>query len=120
MEARKSPRVDTDADGQCKSARGFTWDVHVDDLSPGGCRVDDPRHGLQLGTHIHLMIADNGPHVAEVAWRRGDRVGLAFLSPLDPKVFALMASGEWDQARDAMQGAGKEATPIRYPIRRVM
>ena len=100
--------------------RGFTWDVHVDDISPGGCRVDDPRHGLELGAHIQIMIAETGPYTAEVAWRQGDRVGLEFLTPIDPDVFALMASGEWDQARDLDGDAASKRGPIRYPVRRVM
>ncbi|MEL6542384.1 MAG: PilZ domain-containing protein [Pseudomonadota bacterium] len=120
MQARQTDRVRTDADGTCKSARGFTWDVHVDDISPGGCRVDDPRHGLELGAHIQLMIAETGPHTAEVAWRQGDRVGLQFVSKLDPSVFTLMASGEWDEARKADESGTKSAPAIRYPVRRVM
>lgn len=120
MQARQSSRVKTDASGSCKSARGFTWDVHVDDLSPGGCRVDDPRHGLDLGVHVQLMIAETGPHTAEVAWRQGDRVGLEFLTKIDPKVFALMASGEWDQAQALKDQPGGAAVSIRYPVRRVM
>lgn len=120
MQARQSSRVKTDAAATCKSMRGFSWDVHVDDLSPGGCRVDDPRHGLELGGHIQLMIAETGPYTAEVAWRQGDRVGLEFLVKLDPSVFALMANGEWDKARDREIGADDLPAPIRYPVRRVM
>lgn len=119
MQARQSSRVKTDADGSCKSARGFTWDVHIDDISHGGCRVDDPRHGLELGAHIQLMIAETGPYTAEVAWRQGDRVGLEFVVPIDPNVFALMASGEWEQARNFENTPATPAS-IRYPVRRIM
>ena len=120
MQARQSSRVKTDADGSCKNGRGFTWDVHVDDISQGGCRVDDPRHGLELGAHIQLMIAETGPYTAEVAWRQGDRVGREFVSALDPQIFALMASGEWDEARDAEKGQSASASSVRYPVRRIM
>ena len=120
MQARKTSRVRTDADATCKNPRGFSWDVLVDDLSIGGCRVDDPRHGRELGSHIQLMIAETGPYTAEVAWRQGDRVGLEFLTKLDPQLFALMASGEWDQAREVESGAASQAADIRYPVRRIM
>ena len=100
--------------------RGFSWDVHVDDISQGGCRVDDPRHGLELGSHVQIMIEEAGPFTVEVAWRQGDRVGLEFLTKLDPNVFSLMASGEWDQARDIEAGLDVEAPTIRFPVRRVM
>ena len=120
MQARQSSRVKTEADATCKSLRGFTWEVQVDDLSQGGCRVDDPRHGLELGAHIQPMIAETGPYTAEVAWRQGDRVGLAFITALDPQVFALMASGEWDQARAFEDEGASPDAPIRYPVRRIM
>lgn len=120
MQARKSSRVKTDADATCKNPRGFSWDVLLADLSTGGCRVDDPRHGLELGSHIQLMIAETGPYTAEVAWRQGDRVGLEFLTKLDPETFDLMAKGEWDEARQIDQGADRKIASIRYPVRRVM
>lgn len=120
MQARQSSRVRTEADATCKSPRGFSWDVAVDDLSIGGCRVDDPRHGLELGSHIQIMIAETGPYTAEVAWRQGDRVGLEFLAKLDRETFDLMAKGEWDQARRVSEGDGRTAAPIRYQVRRIM
>ncbi|NQX94819.1 MAG: PilZ domain-containing protein [Erythrobacter sp.] len=120
MQARQTSRVRTNADGTCKNMRGFRWDVHVDDISQGGCRVDDPRHGLELGAHIQLIIAETGPYTAEVAWRQGDRVGLEFVSTLDPQVFALMASGEWEQAQELERDGGGPAAPIRYAVRRIM
>jgi hypothetical protein len=120
MEARQSSRVKTDAAGSCKSPRGFSWDVNVDDLSPGGCRVDDPRHGLELGKHIQLMIEETGPHTAEVAWRQGDRVGLEFIQPLADDVFELMASRRWEEARDAVKNRGGADRPVRFAVRRIM
>lgn len=82
--------------------------------------MDDPRHGLELGSHIQIMIAETGPYTAEVAWRQGDRVGLEFLAKLDPETFDLMASGQWEQARRINEGDGRKAAPIRYQVRRIM
>ncbi len=120
MQARRSSRIKTQAPGECQNGRGFTWEVKVDDISLGGCRVDDPRHGLDLGAHIQLMIAETGPYTAEVAWRQGDRVGLEFLTKLDSVIFDLMANGHWDQARDVASGIAQPAPTMRYPVRRIM
>ncbi|MEO1730349.1 MAG: PilZ domain-containing protein [Pseudomonadota bacterium] len=115
MKARRSPRVRTSVTGSCKSPRGFSWDIRFDDLSEGGCRVDDPRHGMELGALVKLFIAGTGPHHAEVAWRQGDRVGLEFVKPLSTRVFTLLSQGNWDAARMA---SSTEVT--RFPVRRVL
>lgn len=120
MQARRSSRIRLTAPALCKSSRGFSWDIEIADLSQGGCRVDDPRHGLELGAHIELTIAEVGPYPAEVAWRQGDRVGLEFVAPLPPTVFEPLSQGRWDDARTAAQGFDNPALPIRYPVRRIM
>lgn len=101
MQARQSDRVTTTATGSCKTARGAQWDIQLDNLSCGGCRVDDPRSGLELGTFVELFIAETGPYHAEVAWRQSARVGLEFVKPLPERVFKLLAKEEWDAARVA-------------------
>ena len=115
MQARQSLRVLSRATGSCKTARGFQWDVQLDDLSCGGCRVDDPRGGLELGRMVKLFIAGTGPHHAEVAWRQGNRVGLEFLKPLPERVFRHLAAEEWAEAQ-----AADRATAHRLPVRRVI
>ncbi|MEM6494469.1 MAG: PilZ domain-containing protein [Pseudomonadota bacterium] len=115
MKTRSSSRIRTVAKGSCKSPRGFSWDIDFNDLSEGGCRVDDPRHGMELGALVRLFIAGTGPHHAEVAWRQGDRVGLEFVKPLSQRVFTLLAHERWDEAR-----AISHTEVTRYPVRRVM
>ncbi|MFU7529078.1 PilZ domain-containing protein [Qipengyuania sp. ASV99] len=115
MQARQSERVRSRATGTCKTARGTQWDIQFDDLSLGGCRVDDPRHGMALGAVVKLFIAGTGPHHAEVAWRQGDRVGIEFLKPLAPRVLQLLAREEWEAARIADR---EESS--RLPMRRVI
>lgn len=113
---RKSQRLRTQATGSCKTARGFQWDIKIDDLSAGGCRVDDPRHGMELGAHVTLFIAGTGPHMAEVAWRQGDRVGLEFVRAIPERVVKHIAAGEWEQAKEVELSA-----PVtRFPVRRVI
>jgi hypothetical protein len=120
MKARRSPRIRISAQGSCKSARGAAWDVRIDDLSQGGCRVDDPRHGLELGSHVQLTIAETGPFIAEVAWRQGDRVGLEFVTLLDRRVLELLSTGDWEAAGKAAQAPPAAHEPPRYPVRRIM
>ena len=120
MQTRRSSRVRTEATGSAKSPRGFSWEISFDDLSGGGCRVDDPRHGLELGTHVQIMIEEAGPFTVEVAWRQGDRVGLEFVQPLTQEVFTKLADARWEEARDAAAGGGGPSAPIRYAVRRIM
>ena len=115
MQARQTDRVRTSATGTCKTARGMQWQIQLDDLSQGGCRVDDPRHGLELGSFVKVMIADTGPHDAEVAWRQGDRVGMEFLKPLAQPVFKLLSTEQWAAAREEFDRAGST-----LPMRRVV
>ncbi len=100
MRARKSSRIATAAPGTYRTPRGVEWEVEVADLSCGGCRVDDPARGLQLGEYVRLNIGATGPHTAEVAWRLGDRVGLEFASPLAETVMARIAQDDWEGAAD--------------------
>jgi len=102
MRNRRSQRVPTSATGSCRTARGMQWDIHLEDLSCGGCLVEDPRGGMALGEFVRLFIAGTGPHIAEVAWRQGSRVGLEFQTPLPERIFALLAEGRWDDAKHAL------------------
>ena len=112
---RSSERVATSASGSCKTANGFNLDVELQDLSSGGCRIEDPRAVMGLGTFVSIIIAGTGPHKAEVAWRQGDRVGVEFLRPLPPRVFKHLAAGEWDAAHTA-----HETDSTNFPIRRML
>jgi len=115
MLARKTSRTRSIAKGSATNQRGSSWKIEIADLSEGGCRVDDPRGGMELGRHVKLMIADTGPHLAEVAWRQGDRVGLEFLRPLPNRVFGLLAQGAWEAA----QAAHREES-AKIPVRRLI
>jgi len=112
---RTSERVPTSAAGTCKTDRGYQLDVSFQDLSSGGCRIEDPHGGMGLGTYVSLIIAGTGPHKAEVAWRQGDRVGLEFLRPLPPRVFKHLAAEEWDMASNA-----HTTDSTNFPIRRMI
>lgn len=112
---RSSERVATRASGSCKTGNGFNLDIALRDLSSGGCRIDDPRGAMGLGSFVSIIIAGTGPHKAEVAWRQGDRVGVEFLRPLPPRVFKHLAAEEWEAA-----SAAHETDSTNFPIRRML
>jgi len=78
MQDRRPERLPTNIKGTYRTPRGFECDVDVDDLSLGGCRVDDLRGGLMLGEYVQITLGEAGPFVAEVVWRQSTRVGLQF------------------------------------------
>lgn len=82
MPRNRPKRIATALTGTYRTPRGFECEVDVDDMSLGGCRVDDMRGGLQLGEYVQISIGEAGPFVAEVAWRQSTRVGLQFNRPL--------------------------------------
>lgn len=106
MKNRHSQRLPTRATGSCRTARGMLWNIQLDDLSAGGCRLEDPRGGMALGEHVRLFIAGTGPHIAEVAWRQGTRVGLEFRTPLSERIVALIVEERYDEATSAFADPG--------------
>ena len=78
MPKNRPQRLSTVLTGTYRTPRGFECGVDVDDLSLGGCRVDDARGGLMLGEYVQITIGQAGPFTAEVAWRQSTRVGLQF------------------------------------------
>jgi hypothetical protein len=115
MRTRGSLRIPTEAIGSCRTSRGMQWDMVLADLSEGGCRFDDPRGRLRLGEFVRLYIAGTGPHMAEVAWRQGSRVGIEFARPLPARVFQLLAAADWHGAQIAYEEA-RSVMPVRRMI----
>ncbi|MEE4317613.1 MAG: PilZ domain-containing protein [Erythrobacter sp.] len=115
MRSRRSSRIPTTATGSCRTSRGMQWDIELADLSEGGCRLDDPRGHLRLGEFVRLYVAGTGPHMAEVAWRQGSRVGIEFARPLPVRVFQLLAASDWHGARAAF-----EEDSSNLPVRRLI
>ena len=112
MQTRQAPRHSVSTTGTVRSARGMEWQVSVDDLSPGGCRIDDPGGGLLLGELVKLSIAEIGPIVAEVAWRQSSRVGVEFVRPLSERVTTALARDDRETAAAAF-AATRHTTAAR-------
>lgn len=115
MRIRGSLRIPTEATGSCRTSRGMQWDIVLADLSEGGCRIDDPRGRLRLGEFVRLYIAGTGPHMAEVAWRQGDRVGIEFARPLPARLFQRLAAADWHGAQAAYE-EDRSTTQVRRLI----
>jgi hypothetical protein len=97
--SRRSERIAINATGSLRTSRGMQWDIPLADLSEGGCRVEDEQGRLRLGEYVRFYIGGTGPHMAEVAWRQGSRVGIEFVRPLPQRVFQKLAAADWDGAR---------------------
>ncbi|MEP5172048.1 MAG: PilZ domain-containing protein [Erythrobacter sp.] len=114
MKARTTTRVPIDATGSYRTSRGMQWEIALSDLSEGGCRISDPRARLDLGQWVRLFIAGTGPHIAEVAWRRGEDVGLAFSRRLPERVFAKLTASDWSGAAEAMANSSQTGGLRRF------
>ncbi|NQX94818.1 MAG: PilZ domain-containing protein [Erythrobacter sp.] len=90
MPQQRPIRLSTNLTGVYRTPRGFECEVDVDDLSLGGCRVDDVRGGLRLGEYVQITLREAGPFVAEVAWRQSTRVGLQFNRPIPAHVLEAL------------------------------
>ena len=112
MQTRQTPRIPVSVSAQYLGPRGRVWEIDVDDLSAGGCRVDDPQGGLQLGKIVSITIAQTGPYQAEVAWRQSARVGLEFTRPIPQRVIKALSDADFDEANEAFQQTASDA-PVR-------
>lgn len=115
MKARKSARIPSIATGSCRTSRGMQWDIALEDLSLGGCRIEDPHTRLRLGEFVRLFIAGTGPHMAEVAWRQGTRIGLEFARPLPERVVGRLAAGDAAETRGA-EAEHRDGPPVRRMV----
>lgn len=84
--------------GSYRTPRGVICEVEFEDISTGGCRVDDAAGRLRLGEYVQLMIGEAGPFTAEVAWRQSSRVGLEFSRALPSHILAKLCDGDWEEA----------------------
>ena len=86
---RRSQRIQLDGQATLRRLGQQTYQVHVTDLSPEGCKVElveRPRIGE------HLLLKFDGLEVldAEVCWVEGFIGGLRFEKPIHVAVFDLM------------------------------
>ena len=113
MKDRKSQRLPTKAIGSYRTARGVACEVEFEDISFGGCRVDDIPGRLRLGEYVELTIGEAGPFRAEVAWRQSTRVGLEFTRALPTHILAGLCEGELEELKAPLIEQSAEKTAIR-------
>ena len=118
MPGSRPERFSTNLTGCYRTPRGFECGVDVDDVSLGGCRVDDLRGGLMLGEYVQITIAEAGPFVAEVAWRQSSRVGLQFNRPIPAHIVKELTGVDPDARldEDASEADREPAAPSKHKI----
>lgn len=90
LSTRKEVRIRVDREVLLTLVGGRSHTAHLENLSLGGASLSAAPEGWQPRTsvHFHLGTADK-PHLLElegtVAWRKGDRVGIAFADSLASK-----------------------------------
>lgn len=94
MQTRKMDRNRVSIAGQCRTIRGQLIAIDLRDLTPGGCRFDDPAHALFPNAPVSLMIGGNGPYPARLRWREGHQVGVAFDHPLSDMAMHHILAGK--------------------------
>lgn len=112
MPRNRPERIATSLTGTYRTPRGFECEVDVDDLSLGGCRVDDTRGGLQLGEYVQITLREAGPFVAEVAWRQSTRVGLQFNRPLPAHILKELTGVDPDASDEPAAEADPAAPAV--------
>ena len=60
----------------------FTLDVIIRDVSDSGARIRLPSPML-LPRNFRVILRDGVCHETEIAWRRGQELGVRFLAPID-------------------------------------
>ncbi|MCW3835791.1 PilZ domain-containing protein [Sphingomonas canadensis] len=81
---RRKDRSATDMLGRVRRASGARENVRLLDLTPGGCRVNNP--GYRVGETLWISIGNLTPIEAQVRWSSAHSAGLQFRSPLYPAV----------------------------------
>ncbi len=88
---RSVPRVSLEAEVVLRRSGQHNYRVHVYDISPAGCRVEFvERPDLEELLWVKFEGLDSME--AKVCWTRPPLVGLHFLRPIYPAVFALLLS----------------------------
>jgi len=85
MTERVEPRHEISIVGRVRMGTGAR-DVTIQDLSEHGCKFHDRFSSLAIGAPVTVRIGPVGPVEAHVKWRRGEYVGVQFVTPLYPAV----------------------------------
>lgn len=101
MKSREFERQTLNVTGSFRTQHGMQWNIALVDFSRGGCQISDVHGRLLVGDWGKIYVVGTGPHHAQVVWRQGRRVGLAFRDPLPERVVQHLARGEWGSAAAA-------------------
>lgn len=91
---RQEKRTEVDETARLHPNDWSSLEVRVLDLSAGGFRADCEARVI-IGSPVTIEIAGIGPVNAHVTWRRGQRIGAKFDTPID------MSRCDWSAMSDA-------------------
>ena len=85
-ERRRSGRVSLDANILVRRLGAFNFEVGLEDMSTGGCRVRllEPS---EVGDPVIARFPQLEPLGSRVCWTRGTTTGVQFLTTIHPAVF---------------------------------
>ncbi|HEX6783561.1 MAG TPA: PilZ domain-containing protein [Sphingomicrobium sp.] len=85
-ERRQSERVTLDSSVIVRRVGGFNFEVALQDLSTGGCRVRmlEP---AEVGDPVIARLPQLEPLGSRVSWAEGTTTGMQFLAKIHPAVF---------------------------------
>lgn len=92
MERRSESRLAVEIPGYYKISGGPPHNMFLSQISAGGCRITDAESPLETGQAIDVHLGQMGPIPAQVRWRDGAHVGVAFDDALDPEIVGYFAA----------------------------
>lgn len=84
-ERRRSGRTSLDTDIVVRRVGGFNFEVGVQDISRGGCRVE-LIEAYEVGDPVITRLPNLEPLGSRVCWTEGTTAGIQFLRPIHPAV----------------------------------
>ena len=90
-ERRRWGRVASGGDVIIRRLGGFNFQVALEDLSAGGCRVE-MIEASEPGDPVIARLPQLEPLGAEVCWAEGTKVGIRFANAIHPAVFDMVVS----------------------------
>ena len=88
-ERRRCSRMPVSSEALVRRVGGFNFQVALNNISPGGCRVEmlEPS---EVGDALIARFPQLEPLGSRVCWADGTITGMQFLNPIHPAVFDML------------------------------
>lgn len=90
-QARRQNRVGLKGTVRSRHPGSKRFPAEILDLSPGGCRVELVQQ-VAVGDVVWIGLPGLDAIQSNVCWSQGYQAGVAFVTPLHPSVFDLIAT----------------------------